>query len=352
MINIGSISEKLELLSFHSRFEVDLMSLIEAGSTKVLSREILARKTVISHEFVLPKDPLLVDAQISRICELAPLHQLTIEDCIKGNQRAKLEQFPDYLFFVIHYFGHEIDSISEVHVIIAGESLILVADNQQPVEYANWLECLNVRSEQSFSEMMHNIFDSCVDSAEQRAARLEDLVFQSENAIVQESFNPKTILQLKQHSMRFQRAVNGTHSVVKEFMAISDLSSEQKLWYRNILDHQERLRQELAFLHSEMIALFDVFWGASGFYANEQIKRLTLMATIGIPLAFWTSFFGMNFEVIPFREKWLFGAALVLMLLSVTGVILYLKRKGLFRKRVSRRPVNFGSLSKNFNSGH
>jgi magnesium transporter len=308
------------------------MSLVEAGSTKVFAREILVRKKITIHEFILPRDPLLLDAHLSRISELAPLHQLTLEDCRKGNQRAKLELFPDYIFFVLHYFGREIGSISEVHVIVSRDTLILVADNPQPEEFGTWLECLNVRSELTLGEIMHNIFDSCVDSAEQRVARLEDFVYQSENAIVQDSFNPKEILELKQHSLRFQRAVNGTHSVVKEFMSISDLTPEQKLWYRNILDHQERLRQELTFLHSEMIALFDVFWGASGFYANQQIKRLTLMATVGIPLAFWTSFFGMNFEVIPFREKWLFVVALSLMMLSVGGVFLYLKRKGLFRK--------------------
>ena len=327
------------------------MNLQDSASPRVLSREVLANKKINVHEFVLSREPQLADAQMSRICEIAPLHQLTIEDCKKGNQRAKIEQFPDYLFFVIHYFGNGIGSISEVHVIIVGDSLLVVADTPHPEDFASWLECLTVRQGLNLGEIMHNIFDSCVDSAEQRAARLEDLVFQSENAIVQESFNPKTILEIKQHSLRFQRAVNGTHSVVKEFMAISDMSTEQKLWFRNILDHQERLRQEIGLLHSELIALFDVFWGASGYYANEQIKRLTLMATIGIPLAFWTSFFGMNFEMIPFRETWLFVAAVSLMLLSVAGVFLYLKSKGLFRKRVSKRTVNFDSLQEKLISG-
>ncbi|MEY4065166.1 MAG: cobalt/magnesium transport protein CorA, partial [Pseudomonadota bacterium] len=132
----------------------------------------------------------------------------------------------------------------------------------------------------------------------------------------------------------------------REFMALSDLSTEQKLWFRNIIDHQERLEKEVSLLHNEMIALFDVLWGASGFYANEQIKRLTVIATVGLPLAFWTSFFGMNFEVLPFREKWLFAAGLSAMILSVVSVIIYLRRVGVVGSRANKSAKQFSSQLK------
>lgn len=312
------------------------MTVIETPNTRFLAKDRLAHRNNLIHEFVLPKEPSLVDAKIAQICSLAPLHELTIEDCRKGNQRAKVERFPDYLFFVIHYFESDENSIRELHLVIIDDSLLLIADSAPPARFKNWLDCLNIKAEQTFAEVMHNVFDSCVDSAERRVAHLEDFVSQTEHAIIGERFNPKIILNLKQQCLQFQRAVSGTHSIVKEFMAIAELNADQKLWYRNILDHQERLQQELTFLHSEMIALFDVFWGASGYYANEQIKRLTLIATIGLPLAFWTSFFGMNFEIIPFKDAWLFGVALSLMGLSVLGVLNYLQRKGIFRSRVTK----------------
>lgn len=127
-------------------------------------------------------------------------------------------------------------------------------------------------------------------------------------------------------------------------MEMAELSVEQRLWYRNIQDHLERLAHEIHFLHSEMLALFDVFWGASGFYANEQIKRLTVIATIGVPLAFWTSFFGMNFEVLPFKEAWFFFAAIVVMFLSMGATYLFLSKQGVFRNRFERSSKMFREL--------
>ena len=320
------------------------MQLIEVEISKLLSRERLSGKTSALHEFVLRKKSPDVDRQIAEICQLVPLHQLTIEDCVKGNQRAKLEKFPTYLFFVIHHFEENATGISEIHVVITESALLLIADSLPPDGYKDWTEYLNLSSDSTLSEVVHNIFDRCVDSAERRVAVLEDMVGRAELLIVEEKFDPKMILRLKQQSLRFQRAVSGTLAVVREFTAVADLSNEQMLWFRNILDHQERLSREMGFLHSEMIALFDVFWGASGFSANQQIKRLTIMATIGVPLAFWTSFFGMNFEVLPFKEPWLFGLALALMVLSVSGIFFYLKRAGLFRVQRARPAKIYSEL--------
>ena len=94
---------------------------------------------------------------------------------------------------------------------------------------------------------------------------------------------------------------------------MSDLTTENELVLRNILDHQERLRHDTDSIQTELIALFDVYWGAADAVVNEQIKRLTILATTLVPLAFWTGFFGMNFKAIPLESSWFFILALVLM---------------------------------------
>ncbi|MFZ9521153.1 MAG: magnesium transporter CorA family protein [Silvanigrellaceae bacterium] len=320
------------------------MTSVEISSTKFLSKEQLTNLNSKIHEFVLSKDEEVSNSQIEQICAIAPLHQLTIEDCKNGNQRSKFEHYPGYLFFVLHYFETELGQESEIHVVIREGELLIISNKKCPEGFKSWAECLDLLGEKPFAQIMHNIFDNCVDSAERRVARLEDFVTKAATSIVNESFNPKLILQLKQHSLQFQRSVSGTNSVVREFMEMAELTVEQRLWYRNIQDHLERLANEIHFLHSEMLALFDVFWGASGFYANEQIKRLTLIATIGVPLAFWTSFFGMNFEVMPFREPWFFFAALVLMTASMLATYLFLSRQGLFKNRFERSSRMFREL--------
>lgn len=296
----------------------------------------LEQKNIPVHEFILSKDKVAIDTQIFQICKIAPLHSLTIEDCLKGNQRAKFERFPNYFFIVLLHFNPDSANINEIHIVLLDGSIVLIADDSPPEGCNSWQEQLRIDDSLSYSDVVHSIFDACIDSAETRMARLADIVGQAEELIVNEQFNPKMILLLKQQALRFQRAISGTFSVFREFLAVADLTLEQEILFRNILDHQERLKYELDFFHSELVALFDVYWGATSFYTNEQMKKLTALATVVVPLAFGTSFFGMNFETMPYKEPWFFYLALTLMLGSIVAVFFYLKRRGIFRSRQTR----------------
>lgn len=293
----------------------------------------LAQKGVPVHEFVLSKDNHTLDIQLMNVSRLVELHALTLEDCRKGNQRGKFEIFPEYLFLVLHHFEPEIEAITELHIVIKSNLIIIIADRPAPGTL-QWSDVMQLNLNLSLAQIIHNIFDTCVDSAEERAARITDLINEAETLIVAEKFSPKLIVKLKRNAVRFQRSVAATFPVLREFMACCELTTENELMFRNVLDHQERLRHEIEFIHIDLVALFDVHWGAASYSTNEQIKRLTLMATLLVPLGFWTSFFGMNFEIMPFQETWFFLLALSLMLGSVVGVLLYLRHRGLFYRSI------------------
>lgn len=322
------------------------MTLPQGQGNKRLSAVQLNRQDLTVHEFILSKDPTAVDVQIAQICALIPLHPLTIEDCRKGNQRSKFEFYPDYLFFVLHHFELDLDQQSELHVVVGNDNILLIADQLPPEGHETWRSYLNLRQPLSLADALLNIFDACVDSAEQRMSRLADIVSKFEGMILEERFNPSLILSLKQRSLRFQRAAGGGFTLVKEFISMAELNVEQELQYRNIIDHQDRLKHDLEFFHVELVALFDVYWGATSFHTNEQMKRLTLLATLIVPLGFWTSFFGMNFETMPFKETWFFYLGLLVMSGSVAAVFFYLKRRGLLRRGRISRDKTFHQLLK------
>jgi len=259
-----------------------------------------------------------------------PLHPLTLEDCRKGKQRSKFEVYPEYLFVVMHYFDPFSNAIAELHVVITHESLIFLA-NRPASEGQNWYHLLNLNPDLTLEQCIHNIFDVCIDSALGRAANITELIYEAETLILAEKFSPEFITKLKRNATHFKHSVNGVFPVLKELLELLELNDDSQLMFMNILDHQERLREETESIHTELLALFDTYWGAMSTSTNNQLKRLTVMATTIIPLAFWTSFFGMNFQFLPFHERWFFGLALALMLGSVLGVFIYLKRQGLFR---------------------
>lgn len=297
-----------------------------------LTQDELSRTDIQVREFVLNKDKSALDLQLINVCQLVELHPLTLEDCRKGNQRPKFEVFPEYLFLVIHHFQRQTSETAELHIVIQRELIVVIADKLAPSE-RKWSDYMNLTTEQSLAQIIHNIFDSCIDSAEQQAADIADAISDAESLIIENKCSPGQILALKRSALKFQRVVNASLPLLKEVMIMSDLTTENELILRNILDHQERLRHDTDSIHTELIALFDVYWGAADTAVNEQIKRLTILATAVIPLAFWTGFFGMNFKAIPFDNPWFFIFALGLMSGSVLGIFFFLRRRGIVGNR-------------------
>jgi magnesium transporter len=59
------------------------------------------------------------------------------------------------------------------------------------------------------------------------------------------------------------------------------------------------------------------------------MKRLTALATIGLPFTVVSGYFGMNFEVMPWlKEPWGIVAASALMVAISGSVLLFFKRSG------------------------
>ena len=64
---------------------------------------------------------------------------------------------------------------------------------------------------------------------------------------------------------------------------------------------------------------------------NEVMKVLTIIATIFIPLSFFTGLYGMNFENMPeLSLPWAYPALLGFMTATALGMVGYFKHKGWF----------------------
>lgn len=281
-----------------------------------LTTEQLNRRNIAIHEFVLSSDKNRQREQLDDICGLIELHPLTLEDCMKGDQRAKFEVFPEYFFLVLHYFGSKDQEISELHVVVRNDLFLILAHKNAPGNI-KWSEFFRLSYTQTLAELIHRVFDSCIDSALECSTGIEDKIAKAEMLILDDKFTPRDILVFKQQTLQFQRTINGVFPVLKQLMSECELPAQSEPMFRDVLDHQERLKFEIEFLHTDLNALFELHYSSAGHSANEQIKRLNMVATLVVPLAFWTGFFGMNFTVLPFDKSWFFGLAMLLMLGSV-----------------------------------
>jgi magnesium transporter len=130
-------------------------------------------------------------------------------------------------------------------------------------------------------------------------------------------------------------------AVVDEYFALLDeietdvdlVSEDQETYFRDVQDDVVQL-VELAETYRDLVGgTRDIYLNSLSMSTNEVMKRLTVVATIILPLTFVVGVYGMNFSDSPYNMPelgWTFGyPAVVLGTLGVTVVLVgYFGREG------------------------
>src|SRR6185369_2234944 len=107
------------------------------------------------------------------------LHPLTVEDLTHRNQRAKLEEYPGYLFLVVHWFASADTTAHphELHFIVGRNWIATIYDDRRilPVEEA-WQAFLrgHAREPHGADGELYRLLDHLVDSHAPILATIED----------------------------------------------------------------------------------------------------------------------------------------------------------------------------------
>lgn len=297
-------------------------------------------KQVYTYEEILldlDTEPAL--EQMKKLAATYDLHQLTVDDCVHQNQRSKFESYKNYLFIVWHYFYEGAESPIELHFVI-GRNFLLIVSTGVPPKYATWKQLFFSKAEvmPEFVKAILQIFDVCVDHAENYLDTLATSALRLETEILGFRVQPADILEIKRRTLQFDRSSSTALSIVSHVMEHLQIGIEEKFHFRNINDHLTRIQDTVSQLRFQLVSLLDVYWGATSARTNQHMKRLTTMATLFVPFSLWSGFFGMNFEYMPFKETWFFYFAMSLMLLNFFGVVLFMIASGMLHLRKINLP--------------
>jgi magnesium transporter len=102
----------------------------------------------------------------------------------------------------------------------------------------------------------------------------------------------------------------------------------RRAYFQDVYDHIVRVTDEIDTFRELTSNVIDAHLAAASNRLNEILKVLTSVGAILLVVTLVTSFFGMNFEAIPFGSDGLFVAALVAMLGFAGLLALYFKRRG------------------------
>ncbi|MFT4978645.1 MAG: magnesium transporter, partial [Myxococcota bacterium] len=143
---------------------------------------------------------------------------------------------------------------------------------------------------------------------------------------------PSKVHQIKRQLLTLRKAIRPLHN------AISSLrNKEPDGWIKPstqpfLRDLVDNLTQELdeIDLHREVcVALLDLYQATAAHRMNEEMRVLTVISTIFIPMTFITGLYGMNFDNIPeLHAQYGYYFALATMLTTALSLLIYFRRRG------------------------
>jgi magnesium transporter len=263
------------------------------------------------------------------------IHPLVIEDLVMDVNRPKVDDYGDYLYVAMHSARWDGDRphLREIDIVL-GERFLISYHDGATRSIAAAHDVLPRRPELlagSPARLLHFLLDVLVD----HYLPIVDRVAEQVDALEEELFSSDgsgahaRIVSLKRGMSALRRVVGPQRDTVlaltrDEFRTVP---ADVRPYLRDVYDRLARVSDLLDSFRDETASLLDLHVSLVSNRMNDVIKRLTVIATVGLPLTVVTSYYGMNFPLAEYH--WRFGALYVLALLIATGagVWWYLKRK-------------------------
>jgi magnesium transporter len=273
------------------------------------------------------------DAELDALREILEIPDLAIEDTKEFGQRPKIDAYADRVL-VVFYGAHD-TALVEVHVHVSGKEVVTV--RRAPCAHL-WdarerAAAMRVRTEQ---DLVYRVLDALADSlralADLHAVEVEHL---EEIAFVRpKPAERRRMSELRSELFRLQQIVIPQRDMLGRG---GDLLESLPGLERDVARHPFRdVHDDLVVTANEIAYLREVLSEAVNVLINQMASRLTIVATIFLPLTFATGFFGMNFgwmvDHIDSAESFLLlGVGAMIVPLVVVGVLLlrggYLPRR-------------------------
>ena len=250
--------------------------------------------------------PAPSDSDFALLNDLFHFHRLSIEDARSALQYPKVEQYPQYLYLVLHGIdskeGARTFSTRDIDFFLGKNYLVTVHDGTS--RSIKRLRDACGQYEHLLAEgpvaLVHRLVDSMVENyrpvteaLEERIETLEERALAGRTQLVAQVMKVKRELAQMRRVLIPQRDAIG-RLARREFPAISD---EMAFRFRDVYDHVVRLADEVILFQDRMTGVLEVNLASVSNRLNQIMKVLTVMSTIFLPLTVLTGMWGMNIDL-------------------------------------------------------
>lgn len=270
-------------------------------------------------------------------------HEFILNELIPPSQRAKVEQYKDYLFIVIHFPVYDdklkITRLVELDILVTKNVIITVHTKLVMPLKILFDECnlykdkkIKYMSGNDAGKLLYYIIDSILLSC---FSKLENISLLIEN-IGNEMFKGKEkeliakILLIKRDILDFRRALKPQKSILESLSKCVPLFFNQEIvpYYQDLIGDYIRIWDLLENLHETIYALGDTNESIFSYKLNERMKFLTIFATLLLPIGLISNIFSMSirFPTIISDNPNMFFYILIIMILTIIGLVFWFKK--------------------------
>ena len=284
---------------------------------------------MIWHDLRDPSDP-----ELDVLAAKYRLHPLHIEDCRHRNQRAKIEENPDYIFVVlkpVHVVeGGELQ-ITDLDLFLGRDYLITVQEGECPVVRTH-LDQLHASSNRSRADQLfYKVVDGVVDAYLPVLDWFSDTIDQIEDTVLEKP-SPQTlqrIFETKRALIALRRDLGNMRDLAGHLQRLETELIQRDLWpfLRDVYDHLARNMDRVEMQRDLLTGSLDIYLSSVANRTNQVMKVLTVLGTIALPSIVISGLYGMNTKGMPWMDS-PYGSeiALGLMLVATVGLLAMLKK--------------------------
>ena len=290
------------------------------------------------------------DHELSAIGEFIGAHPVSIGYCKGSDGIPKLQEFEDHLFITWN-FVRESDNpdelITSTLCVFLGANFLVTVHHDELAgvdDVWNRNKADHALYQHQPGLLLYAIVDNATDEYFPVVENITNSVDSYQDLLIsgQATGDLETIMAQKHRNMAMRRIAVAHHDVILKLgrRDMPFIPADISVYIMDIYDLLVRLLNEVDSNADLITASMDIHLNIVSNRLNEIMKKLTIVATIFLPLTFLTGLFGMNFKYMP-ELGWRYGYLGAWVIFFIIGIATYLIAKR-YIERPSKKPGKAG----------
>ena len=310
-----------------------------AGGVAVRAERPLAELTAAGLTWVHLDQPSA--AEVAELAERFGWHPLDVEDVLSKRQRPKIDEYPEYLFVVLHFpvYDKAVQRLNaaELDVFLGGDFLITLPNVELLPVTRLFRRCAEDEalrddlfgkgSGRLLYEVLDDLFDYCfpiLDKIAHKLDTIEDELFEGKSEEI-----VRDISNVKQEIISYRKIIKPERATLRvlERHVERFLPEALELYFDDIIDASERIWDLLDNYKEVVDGLEDTNESVISHRQNDVLRLLTVFSAVLLPLTLIASIFGMNVAYPGEGTAAGFWAILGIMVAAVGGLLAFFRWK-------------------------